>query len=97
MEPFPPLPEIVGVLRAGRALLGFRQEELAARAGVSRQTIARIEASGKGVPYETFEKVKRALEKEGVVFIDSEAERGPGVAIRRPRKSQAKVQGLTRE
>jgi predicted transcriptional regulator len=87
MEPFPPLPEIIGVLRAGRALLGFRQDELAVRAGVSRQTIARIEATGKGIPYETFEKVKRALENAGVVFIDSEAERGPGVAMRRPKKS----------
>ncbi|WP_065376972.1 helix-turn-helix transcriptional regulator [Ensifer adhaerens] len=74
------------VLRAGRALLGLSQEELAGLAGVSRQIVVRIEKCEGNVLVESIEKVRAALEAGGVAFIDGAAERGPGVAlVRRPR------------
>lgn len=78
--------EIMGALRAGRALLGLSQEELAGLAGVSRQIVVRIEKGETNVLVESIEKVRAALEAGGVAFIEGCAERGPGVAmIRRPR------------
>lgn len=78
--------EIMTALRAGRALLGLSQEELAGLAGVSRQIVVRIEKCETNVLVESIEKVRAALEAGGVAFIEGCAERGPGVAmIRRPR------------
>lgn len=80
--------EIMNILRAGRALLGLSQEELAGLAGVSRQVVVRIEKCETNVLVESVEKVRLALEAGGVVFIDGSPERGPGVAMaRRPRSS----------
>lgn len=76
--------EIMGALRAGRALLGLSQEELAGLAGVSRQILVRIEKGESNVLVEAIEKVRAALEEAGVVFIEASAERGPGVAMSRP-------------
>ncbi|WP_457579235.1 helix-turn-helix transcriptional regulator [Ensifer adhaerens] len=70
--------EMMTALRAGRALLGLSQEELAALAGVSRQVVVRIEKCEGNVLVDTIEKVRSALEAEGVVFIDGEGTRGPG-------------------
>ncbi|MDK1385147.1 helix-turn-helix transcriptional regulator [Sinorhizobium sp. 8-89] len=80
--------EIMGALRAGRALLGLSQEELASLAGLSRQILVRIEKGEQNVLVESIEKVRAALESGGVVFIDGSPDHGPGVAItRRPRVS----------
>jgi transcriptional regulator with XRE-family HTH domain len=78
--------EIMTVLRAGRALLGLSQEELACRAGVSRQIVVRIERCETNVLVDAIEKVRAALEAGGVVFIEGSAERGPGVALTRSRR-----------
>jgi len=75
--------EIMTALRAARALLGLSQEELAGLAGVSRQIVVRIEKCEVNVLAESIDKVRAALEEGGVVFTDGEADRGPGVAIRR--------------
>ncbi|MGK9338022.1 helix-turn-helix domain-containing protein [Sinorhizobium meliloti] len=78
--------EIMIALRAGRALLGLSQEELAGLAGVSRQIVVRIEKCETNVLVESIEKVRAALEAGGVAFIEGSGDRGPGVAmIRRPR------------
>ena len=77
------LSDIAKLLRAARALLGFRQDEMADRARVSRQMIARIESAGKGIPFDAVEKVKSALERDGVVFLPSGTTHGPGVALRK--------------
>jgi DNA-binding XRE family transcriptional regulator len=79
--------EIMTVLRAGRALLGLSQEELAGLAGVSRQIVVRIEKCETNVLVESIEKVRLALEAGGVVFIDGSPERGPGVAMTRRLRS----------
>lgn len=77
--------EIMRALRAGRALLGLSQEELAELAGISRQIVVRIEKGESNVLVEAIEKVRMALESRGVAFIDATREHGPGVAmLRRP-------------
>ncbi|WP_416066823.1 helix-turn-helix transcriptional regulator [Rhizobium sp. ZK1] len=70
-------------LRAGRALLGLSQEELAHLAGVSRQILVRIEKCEQNVLVESIEKVRSALEAGGIVFIEGSPDRGPGVAVSR--------------
>lgn len=71
-------------LRAGRALVGLSQEELASRAGVSRQMVLRIEKAEGSVTAESIEKVRSALDAAGVVFLDGTEQSGPAVALRRP-------------
>ncbi|GES49977.1 hypothetical protein Rhsp01_34390 [Rhizobium sp. NBRC 114257] len=70
-------------LRAARALAGLSQDELAALAGVSRQIVARIEKGETNILVEAIEKVRVALENQGVVFIDGAAGHGPAVAMSR--------------
>lgn len=75
--------EITGALRAGRALLGLSQEELANLAGLSRQIVVRMEKGEQNVLTEVIEKVRAALEAEGVVFVAGSAHHGPAVAMKR--------------
>jgi predicted transcriptional regulator len=79
-------------IKAARALLDWSQERLAGSADVSIPTIKRLEASdgplgGRG---ETGEKIRRALERAGVEFIDANGG-GPGVRLRNlPQASKRK-------
>lgn len=74
-------------MRAGRALLGIGQRELAELAGLSLPTIQRMEASDgqvRGI-VNTLVKVIRALEGAGVELIGDKAEStatGRGVRLR---------------
>jgi transcriptional regulator with XRE-family HTH domain len=74
-------------LRAARALLGWSQEDLAARSGVSKPTIARLElGSGELAGYaRTRDKVVGALEAAGVTFLDDgeTMDGGPGLRLRK--------------
>ncbi|WP_313059721.1 helix-turn-helix transcriptional regulator [Agrobacterium cavarae] len=69
------------LLRAARALLGLSQDQLAERAGVSRQIVVRIEKCEGNVLIDAIRKVRSALEAGGVVFIEGNSDRGPGVAM----------------
>ena len=62
-------------------MLGWSQDDLAARSGVSIPTIARLEAEGGelGGRAETGEKIRRALEKAGIEFINGNS---PGVRVK---------------
>ena len=58
-------------IRAARALLGWRQEDLAKAAKVGLATIARIE-QGEGMVqgnFSTITRIQQALEREGISFI----------------------------
>ena len=70
-------------IRAGRALLGWSQMDLAEAAAVGIATVRRLESSQdvRG-SVETLFKIQRALEKGGVEFIQAEGGRGPGVRLR---------------
>lgn len=73
-------------LRAGRSLLGLSQPDLAESAGVSTMTLKRAEGSGKpSASAEAVQKIQRALEKAGVVFVEENGE-GAGVRLRKKGK-----------
>jgi predicted transcriptional regulator len=74
-----------GQIRGARAILRLAQAELAKTAGVSLETIKRIE-SMEGelkIRLDTLTKIKTALEKAGIEFI-AENGGGPGVRLRKP-------------
>jgi transcriptional regulator with XRE-family HTH domain len=77
-------------LKAARSLIGWSQEELASAANVSVPTIKRLEAveGFLGGRQATAEKIRAALEKAGIKFIDENGG-GPGVRLQkrqRPKK-----------
>lgn len=70
-------------IRAARALLGWRQEQLAKAAKIGLATIARIE-QGEGTVQghvATIVKIQTALEAKGISFVD-DRESGYGVLLK---------------
>lgn len=66
--------------RAARALLGWNQETLADKALVSLTALKRVESeNGLAVHESTRDQVRRALEENGIVFLNSD--QGEGVMI----------------
>src|SRR5687767_9754150 len=72
--------------RAARAALGWSRERLAEESGVSAPTIQRYERGEVGL-YETVRKLRAALERGGVEFLEATKDRGPGLTLRQGRKS----------
>jgi predicted transcriptional regulator len=72
-------------VKAARALLGWSQDDLAERSGVSIPTIKRLEAleGDLGGRQDTVDRIIGALDAGGVIFIDENGE-GPGVRLKRP-------------
>lgn len=65
-------------IRAGRALLGWTQQELAKRAQISERTLRMVE--GESSPYErTIAMLQEPLEAAGIVFLTTPA--GIGVLL----------------
>jgi ribosome-binding protein aMBF1 (putative translation factor) len=65
-------------IRAARALLGWRQDELSAAAKVGVATIQRIEQRD-GIAMAnmaTLLRLKDALERHGIKFVNTDRERG---------------------
>ena len=73
-------------VRAARSLLGISQTDLADRANVGVATVKRIEGTvGElRVTVEALIRVQRALEADGIVFIESDETLGRGVRFRDP-------------
>lgn len=73
-------------LRAARGLVRWSQGELAKAAGVSPETVKRLEAvDGRVSTLTTTERaLESALSGAGVIFIDENGE-GPGVRLRKAR------------
>ena len=76
-------------IKAGRALLGWSQSDLASASEVSEPTIARLESvDGElGGREATVQKIRAALEKGGIQFIEENGG-GPGVRLRKPPKQK---------
>lgn len=69
---------IAAQVRAGRALLGWSQDQLVEASGVPKRTLARLEL-GEGEPQRrTMNAIRAALEAVGVEFTNGDA---PGVRI----------------
>lgn len=71
--------------KAARVLLAMDQIDLAKRAGVNVQTLRNFENEASKPSHDTWVKIKRALERAGVQFID-EDNGGPGVRLRKGKK-----------
>lgn len=65
-----------------RAALGLGVRDLAKSAGVSPDTVARLER-GEELRSTTIDAIRSALETAGVVFLPENGN-GPGVALRKP-------------
>jgi transcriptional regulator with XRE-family HTH domain len=72
-------------IRAARVLCGLSQSDLSARAKVGLGTIKRIEAAKQLTGNaQTISRIQKALEAEGIIFIDQDGHNGPGVRLRDP-------------
>jgi transcriptional regulator with XRE-family HTH domain len=62
------------------------QKELASAASVTLGTVKRIEAAREELTgnAQTIGRIQRALEAKGIVFIEQDAQNGPGVRLRKP-------------
>jgi len=71
-------------IKAARALLDWSQEQLATAANISVPTVKRLEAQDGpvGGRSETGSKIRFALERAGIEFIDENGG-GPGVRMRK--------------
>ena len=69
-------------LRAARALIGWSQDELAAKAKVALRTITRMEGYDEAVSGRlgTLNRIVAVLEKAGVEFLNDDQ---PGVRLRK--------------
>ncbi|MCK1309858.1 MULTISPECIES: helix-turn-helix transcriptional regulator [unclassified Bradyrhizobium] len=75
------------MIRAGRALVGMEQLDLARAIGVDRRTVSRLEADievpTNPLKIATYRKMRDALEKQGVVFLYGGGKsHGEGVALK---------------
>jgi transcriptional regulator with XRE-family HTH domain len=70
-------------IRAARALLGWRQEDLSKASGVGTATIQRIEKSDRRITgyISTAMRIQAAFENAGVLFIDDDETAGVGVRL----------------
>jgi len=87
-------------LRAGRALLGLSQAELAGRACLALMTIKQAEAEAEAHASEAaIAAIRVALEDQGVIFLAADGGEGPGVRLRRfgPRDEGLRPDQLTSE
>ncbi len=58
-------------IRAARSVLGLRLHDLADKAGVSFNTISRFERGAADTMVSTADKIQRALEAEGIEFLNT--------------------------
>jgi transcriptional regulator with XRE-family HTH domain len=75
---------IAAQCRMARAALGLGVRDLASRAKVSPDTVARLER-GEELKDRTVETIRSVLEAAGVIFVDENGE-GPGVRLKKRRK-----------
>jgi predicted transcriptional regulator len=71
-------------IRAGRALLGWSQQELADRAIVSLNAVTRLENATADTRLSTISAIEKALVKAGIEFLPAD-EKGEGVRLRSPK------------
>ena len=78
-----------GQIRAARAMLAWKQSDLANASGVAEVTIKKIEAGTTDDPRsKTLDAIQRAFEKAGVVFLEPGDVRdgGEGLRLKKPER-----------
>jgi predicted transcriptional regulator len=75
-------------IRAARALLGWRQDDLSKASGVGTATIRRIENSGGPIAgyVSTVIRIEAAFEKAGILFINDDEIAGIGVRLAKKKR-----------
>ncbi|MCG8272559.1 helix-turn-helix transcriptional regulator [Aquamicrobium sp. NLF2-7] len=68
-------------IRMARAALGWGVRDLAEKAGITANTVTRIE-NGADAKQSTLEAMRKAMEEAGVIFVAENGE-GPGVRLRK--------------
>ena len=74
-------------LRGARAMIGWSRERLAEETGVPNRTLEKFETGNGDLRLQAASRVRRTLEKAGLVFLDPDQELGPGVRMRDGRKT----------
>ncbi|MFZ1104978.1 MAG: helix-turn-helix transcriptional regulator [Hyphomicrobiaceae bacterium] len=74
-------------LRGARAMIGWSRERLAEETGVPNRTLEKFETGNGDLRLQVASRVRRTLEKAGLIFIDPDQELGPGVRLREGRKT----------
>lgn len=71
-------------IRAARAMLGWKQTDLAREAGISEMSVKKIEAGSVDPRVSTITAIQCAFEKAGILFLDTGQTRdgGPGVRLK---------------
>ena len=74
-------------VRAARAMLRIEQRELASAAGVSLETVKRIERTKGPISAlaATIERLTRALDVAGIIFVEENSGEGPGIRLKKER------------
>ncbi len=77
-------------IRAGRALLDWRQEDLSKASGVGTATIQRIEKSDGPITgyVSTVMRIEAAFEKAGILFIADDEIAGIGLRLAKKKKGR---------
>lgn len=70
-------------LRLARTALDLTIRDLAQLADVAPSTITRFESGSAGSQRRTLDHLQKLLEERGVVFLDDDGDRGPGIRVRR--------------
>ena len=87
-SPYPPPMITAGQIRAARALIGWKQIDLAKRSGISEISIKNIERGVTDPRYRTLEAIQSAFERGGVVFLEPGDTRDGGAGVRLARKGR---------
>jgi transcriptional regulator with XRE-family HTH domain len=77
-------------IRAARALLGWRQEDLSSASRVGTATIQRIEKSNRPITgyVSTLVRIQEAFEQAGIQFIDEDETGGFGLRMAKKKKKR---------
>lgn len=70
-------------MKLARVALGLGVRELAEAADIAPSTITRFESGKGGMQARTLDKIQRALQRGGIVFIEADADGGVGVRLKR--------------
>lgn len=72
-------------MRAGRALLGWKQTDLAAASGLALIVVKNIERGATDPRVSTISRIQAAFDQAGLVFLDDGDVRdgGPGLRLKR--------------
>lgn len=69
-------------IRAARALLGWKQVDLAKASGLSEMTVKNLEKPGSDPRASTLNAVQTAFEAAGVIFLEPGVHRDGGAGVR---------------